>query len=123
MAATTGAGGDPRDDAGATAASGRAEEDDARAVRRHGSLVLALVAALVVGALLAGLVAGFRVTGVVLGLGLVALAVVRVAGSSRLVGPLAVRSRAVDTVVALVLAVGLLGLSVTTPGAVPGPVP
>ncbi|MEJ5914779.1 DUF3017 domain-containing protein [Pseudokineococcus sp. 1T1Z-3] len=95
-------------------------EDDVVAVRRHGTRVLVLVTAVVVAALLAGVLVGFRWTGLLLGAGLVGLAVARLLGPARLVGPLAVRSRIVDVLVALVLAAGLLALSLTTPGVPPG---
>ena len=102
-------------------AGGSAAEVDERLRRRHGTAVLALVGALVVGAVLAGVALGFRATGLVLGCGLVAVAGVRLLGSTRLAGPLAVRSRSVDAAVALVLAAALVGLSLTTPGGGPRP--
>jgi len=89
--------------------------------RRHGTAVLVLVAVLVAGALLSGPALGFRAPGLVLGAGLVAVAAVRLLGSTRLAGPLAVRSRSVDAAVALVLAAALVGLSLTTPGGGPRP--
>jgi len=106
------AGPGPRDHGG-----GPDVEVDRRTRRRHGTTVLALVAALVAGAVLSGPLLGFRATGLVLGAGLVVVAAVRLLGSTRLAGPLAVRSRSVDAAVALVLAAALVGLSVTTPGA------
>ncbi|WP_298801418.1 DUF3017 domain-containing protein [uncultured Pseudokineococcus sp.] len=97
---------------------GRASEVDTTAGRR-GSAVLLAVAALVAGALVAGVVLGFRATGLVLGAGLVVVAVVRLTGSTRAAGPLAVRSRAVDAAVVLVLAAALVVLSLLTPGGEP----
>lgn len=91
-------------------------EVDLRARRRHGTAVLVLVAAVVAAAVLSGPLLGFRATGLVLGAGLVAVAAVRLLGSTRLAGPLAVRSRSVDAAVALVLAAALVVLSLTTPG-------
>lgn len=96
-----------------------AAEVDAAVGRRHGGAVLVGVAALVAGSLVAGVVLGFRATGLVLGAGLVVVAVVRLAGSTRAAGPLAVRSRPVDAAVVLVLAAALVVLSLLTPGGEP----
>lgn len=79
-------------------------------------LVLAAVAAGVLLAVAAGLLLGFRLAGYVLAAELAAVAVLRLLLPVRVVGALAVRSRALDVATAAALAAALGVLALTVPG-------
>jgi hypothetical protein len=87
------------------------------ATGRRGTVVLVVVGLLVPLAVGLGLVVGPRTPGVVLGVALLLLALLRLVAPASAAGPLAVRSGPVDAVVAGTLGTVLLVLSLTTPTA------
>ncbi|GAA4975888.1 DUF3017 domain-containing protein [Kineococcus glutinatus] len=98
--------------------------EPARAVHevppRRDAVMLALLAGVVLALVLAVL-ADHRAGGLVLGADLAVAAVVRLVLPVAVVGSLAVRSRAVDVAVLVVLAVACTGLAWVTPTGPPAP--